>query len=143
MLRTCIGHHLYCIFFSRMCSQLRMWVDISDKLHPHSTSIVPSLPQANIHTVHPPPLRSYFPSPSLHIQPHHSFPKIFFVPSRDMSAPLEPSFLHFLGYFSSFRSPSNSASHHSSHLCNITYPSQHNHFSHVQLFVMCILCCQC
>ena len=71
-----------------------------------SLSLSFSLSQFNFYTVHPPPLQSSFPSPLLHIHPHHLsigifsvflfflvvscllFPHIFFTPSHDISAPL-------------------------------------------------------
>ena len=71
-------------------------VDVSDKLPPHTLVMhlllrQPFLPQVHIHTVHPPPLPSSFPSPPLHIHPHQSFPHIFFTPSHHPLSVLFPS----------------------------------------------------
>ena len=51
------------------------------------------LPLVHIYAVHPLPPWSSFPSPPLHIHPHHSFPNIFFIRSHNVSVPLYlPSF---------------------------------------------------
>ena len=57
-------------------------VDVSDQLPPHRPVLHLLARQSllPIYTVHPPPLRSSFPSPLLHVQPHHSFPHIFIIP---------------------------------------------------------------
>ena len=69
------------------------------------------LPQVHIYTVHPPLLRSSYPSPPLYIHLRQSFPHIFFIDSHNMSEPLSPYFLHLRGYllsllFTSFSTPS-------------------------------------
>ena len=56
------------------------------------------LPQVHIYTVHPPLLRSSYPSPPLYIHLRQSFPHIFFIDSHNMSEPLSPYFLHLRGY---------------------------------------------
>ena len=53
------------------------------------------------------------------------------------------TFLHFLGYFSHFRCPSNSFIPYPVHLCNTTHPSQHPHFDHVKLLILRFLHCPC
>ena len=68
---------------------ISMWVDVCD-IQPGYVPARPTVPtpSSRNHTVHPQLLRSSFPSPTLHIHPHHSFPFIFFIPSHDKSVPL-------------------------------------------------------
>ena len=60
-----------------------------------------------------------------------------------MYAPLQPTFLDFLGYFSHLRCPSNSFIPYSVQLGESTHPSQHPHFLHIQLLLVRFLHCPC
>ena len=71
----------------------------------------------------PPPLWSSYPSFPRHLHPHHSLPYVFVFSSRNMPIPLQPTLLHFLGYFSHFCRPSNSFIPNSVHLGDSTHPS--------------------
>ena len=74
---------------------------------------------------------------------HHCFAHMFFS-SRYMPIPLQPTFLHYLGYFSHLRCLSNSFIPNSVQLGNSTQPSQHPHFfRHIQLLLLCFLHCPC
>ena len=57
--------------------------------------------------IQPPPLWSSSPSFPRHLHHHHSLPYAFVFSSRNMPIPLQPTLLHFLGYFSHFCRPSN------------------------------------
>ena len=80
-----IGHPLHP--FSIICATV-VSMFLASCLHA-AFFCVPS-PSSSHYTIHPPLLRSSFPSPPLHIQPRHSFPNIFFMHSHDMSVPLLP-----------------------------------------------------
>ena len=66
-----------------------------------------SLRQGVPDVIQPPPLWSSSPSFPRHLHHHHSLVYVFFS-SHHMPIPLQPTFLHFLGYFSHVRCPSNS-----------------------------------
>ena len=70
-------------------------------------------------------------SPSIprHLHHHHSLAYIFFFSSQYMPTPLQSTFLHFLGYFSHLRCPSNSL-----------IP---NSVRHIQVLLLCLLHCPC
>ena len=78
----------------------------------------PPLRQVVPDAIQPPPLWSSSPSFPRHLHPHHSLPYVFVFSSRNMPIPLQPTLLHFLGYFSHFCRPSNSFIPNSVHLGN-------------------------
>ena len=57
--------------------------------------------------------------------------------SQNMPIPLQPTFLHFLGYLSHLLCPSNSFIPNSVQLGDSTHP----HFRHIQLLLLCFLHC--
>ena len=77
--------------------------------------------QVHLYTVHPPPLRSSFPSllpnPPLSLSSH-----VFVIPS---------SRIFFVSLLITV------------HLCNTTHPSLHPHFCHIQLLPLRFLRCAC
>ena len=70
------------------------------------------------------------------------FNYVFVFSSQYMPISLQPTFLHFLGYFSHLRCPSNSFIPNSVQLSDSTHPSEHPHFRHIQLLLVCFLHCQ-
>ena len=58
-----------------------------------------------------------------------------------MPRPLQPTLLHFLGYFPHLRCSSNSVIPYSAQLCDSTHPSRRPHLRHMQLILLCFLHC--
>ena len=95
-------------FFPLLCG-----VDVSYETPPFSPvlRVLPlqfSLRQIVPDAIHPPPLWTSSPSFSRHLNRHHSLAYVFVFSSQYMPIPLQPIFLHFRGYFSHLRCPSNS-----------------------------------
>ena len=67
-----------------------------------------SLRQVVPDAIQPSPLWSSSPSFPRHLHRHHSLAYVFVFSSQYMPIPLQPTFLHFLGYFFHLRCPSNS-----------------------------------
>ena len=84
-----------------------------------------SLRQVVPGVVQPPPLRSSSLSFPRHLRHHHSLPYVFVFYSQYMPIPLQSTFLHFLGYFSHLRRPSNSFIPNSVQLGDSTHPPRH------------------
>ena len=80
-------------------------------------------------------------SPAFPRNLHHSLANIFFVSSQHMPVLRQPTFVHFLGYFSYIRGPSNSFNPYSVQLGDSTHPPQHPHFHRLQL--LCFIRCPC
>ena len=82
-----------------------------------------SLRQVVHDAIQPPPLLSPSPSFPRHLHPHHSLAYVFVFSFQNMPIPRHPTLLHFLGYFSHFRRPSNSFIPNSVQLGDSTHPS--------------------
>ena len=82
-----------------------------------------SLPQVVPDAIQPLPLWSSSPSFSRDLHPHHSLAYAFVFSSQYMPIPLQPTLLHFLGYFSHLRRLSNSFIYNSVQLGDSTHPS--------------------
>ena len=80
-----------------------------------------------LHFVSPSP-----PSPSLSCSQTHNL-----YSSQCMPIPLQPTFLHFLGYFSHLHCPPNSF------IPNSVQLGDSTHFYHIQLLLLCFLHCPC
>ena len=95
--------------------------------------VVPDAPQS-------PPHRSSSPSFPRHVHPHHYLAHILFFSSQYRPTPLQLTFLHFLGYFSHLRRPSNYFISNSVQLGGSIHTSWHPHFRHIQLIPMSLHC---
>ena len=120
----CLSRVLFFFIFSNcyvgsMCLMRRLHLGRSCA----SSSDNPPLRQVVPDAIQPPPLWSSSPSFPRHLHPHHSLPYVFVFSSRNMPIPLQPTLLHFVGYFSHFCRPSNSFIPNSVHLGDSTHPS--------------------
>ena len=98
---------------SSSSSELLCGADVSYKAHRLNLGLrfLPwqfSLRQVVLDVIQPPPLWSSPPSFPRHLHRHHSVAHIFFFSFQYIPLPLQPTFQHFLGYFSHLRCPSNS-----------------------------------
>ena len=100
-----------------------------------------SLRQVVSDAIQPPPLWYSSPSIPRHLHRHQSIAYVFVFSSQYMPIPLLPTFVHFLGYLSNLRCPSNYFILNSVQLSDSTHPSQHPHFRHIQLILLCFLHC--
>ena len=126
-----IKHLTYEFFFSSSFPHLfplLCGVDVSYDTPPFSSvlRVLPgqfSLRQVVPDTIQPPPLWSSSPSIPRHLHHHHSLAHMFFFSSQYTPISLQPTFLHFLRYFSHLRCPSNSFIPNSVQLGDSTHPS--------------------
>ena len=101
------------------------------------------LRQIVIDVIQPSPLWSSSPSFPWHLHHHHSHAHIFFFSCRCMIQ-LQPTFLHFLGYFFHLHCPSNYFIPNAVQLGDSTYPcSLHYHVRGTKLRLLCLIHCPC